>query len=303
MKAINFDLLVSKKIDGVISIEPIIEKSIPGKTYNVVDLQLGDGSKKFWAWVPATIPVSTLQSARDWVNHNNNSTPFWTTHKIIREANPAVYVGLMKTYFQSFRCGIDYNEMLWKVFGRFGGPDWREDYSNCLINEHTSTERYHCTITPLYGTIGNCLTRHSEKRTQKVTLERWHPTIADDYEVVWHFSVALSNGNQYRMQLPVCSPKRWLKRVEHYLDKNPTAMHSPDSYCYVSLRDAIYQYDTVWSLLNKLASRCVGTSPEEVLLKLSTFLNYDKRPALLQKILSHDPYELVFSGTVHWLEP
>lgn len=301
MKKIPYHVVLYKPTpkEANIIVDVELESNVDYQMSNYRRLRIGDGEWVDWSWTYAQMSALTFVHVAAALSFYNGSL-FWTVRSVMRADQASAYVQYIQTLFASFRCGIDPIELHVKTWSYFFGAAWYEvDVLTVPINRHVKETASNCRrIRPLHGTLGNCLAPPAPT-LDTVDLTTWTPENPLDYEIIWHFQIELSNGVFHEMSVGICSARRWIHRVQAYFDAHPNSRYSPDILCQIMPN---YHYETLLHRFEELAYKIRASSPEEVVLKLSSFLNFSQQGIYLQQILSHLPIELAFTGNVVWGE-
>jgi hypothetical protein len=280
-----------------IVVDIILESNVDYQICNYRRLRMDDGVFIDWSWTNAKMAALPLNYiAKQLLLYPDCQA----VRAVMRKHQPSAYIQTIQTLFASFRCGVDPIELHLKTWSYFRGTEWFEvDVLTIPMNRQVQEATSNCRrIHPLYGTLDNCLAPPTPTQ-ETIDLTTWTPENPLDYEIIWHFQLELSNGVFHEMSVGICSARRWIHRVQAYFKAHPNSSHSPDILCLI-MPD--YHYETLLHRFEELAYKIRASSPEEVVLKLSSFLNFSQRAVYLQQILSHPPIELVFTGNVVWEE-
>jgi hypothetical protein len=312
MKQVKYSIRLGLGTNGLM-LEPIIENTISSHL-NSVRIRLSDDQIVDWIWCPSYILIKSLEKRIEHIRyyesrpHSPYDSILSRWNNVIKAGFPpndkVIYSKLMRRLFYSFRSGIDNLEMLVKLKMHLCSSDWTDWNMARLPIRNGKKSRYRCKIEPLYGFCANFLSAFNEEGKERVNLTQWLPENLFDYEVIWVLLVTLSNGEKSYMQFPVCSANRWLECVNQYFKDHPQEIVSPEMNCGIThaVQGGGYDYKAILKRLNEWIADIVGSSPTEVLIKLSSVFNDRERKRYLKKILSGREIEMVFTGQVVWVE-
>jgi hypothetical protein len=310
MIKINYDITLEKGADNRVSIYPTLDPHYVTQKGQARHnfLCVPNNGDSPWEWLGSDILVASLkdkyQQLRSYPKLKEGAL---TIRQVVNDQlliNDDFYVNYVKGLFSSIRCGLGRDEMCIKLLGRFSGAEWSElnFILGGIIAPHTPEyPLLRCKIEPLYATVQSVLPPYEVKRKKKWDVKDWKPKDSMDYQIVWHLMVTLSNGEKHKMYYPICSLNKWHNTIKQYFIENPNSVLSPDTICGVTYYSDGYSYENIMEDLKFLEDLVVGVFPSEILIKLSAFFNYSDRAAHLQKKLTGNEAELIFSDVVRWI--
>lgn len=175
--------------------------------------------------------------------------------------------------------------------------DWNSENVWAVPFPYDTLTQYTCEGRPLYGEIVSFLDVNTTRGKYRVNVKKWQPENPQDFEIIWHWLVTLSNGEQYIMKMPICSIDRWYKTLKKHLEKSKSPFVSPESRVHITVATGYHPEEYENEIQTFLRNIKAG-SITELLIKISHRLNFANRDLYLQKPLLPEDYSLEFSGRV-----
>jgi hypothetical protein len=304
MLSIHYDVFMAKNtVDGTIQVSPVINSPYYAlkSPFDQPYLTVPDNEAVCWQWWLSVLHLRNeaeqLQEIQTWAASN-----VMVIHPVLKNTvlkDNSLHIQYLKTLFSSLRCGIERNELLAKLYGKFTGAEWAEDIIGFLRHPlQLGKPLLTCKITVTHGTFQSLFPPYNAERKRKVDLTTWKPKNPMDFSILLHLLVTLSNGESYKMYFPICSLNRWQAAIKQYFENNPQVTLSPDVVIGVTNHSKAYRFESILKDLMFLEANTIGSSVSEILLKLSIWRNFPERQAHLKQVLTGNQVELVFSGNV-----